>query len=90
MVLKSALPYSNVRLTRRRKTSTLDTITLITSPFEWQTYEMNSHKACYMLYGYWLSFQVRLALEGNGANDMLRPGSLSSFSGATVAKRRAA
>ena len=43
-----------------------------------------------MLYGYWLSFQFHLTLEGNGANDMLRPGSLSSFLGATVTKRRAA
>ena len=43
-----------------------------------------------MLYGHWLSFQVHLALEGNGANDMLRPGSLSSFSGATFARCRVA
>ena len=26
-----------------------------------------------MLSGHWLSFQVHLALEGDGANDMLRP-----------------
>ena len=50
--------------------------------------EMTSHKGILyfiliyytILSGHWLSFQVHLALEGDGANHMLRPYSPSSFS----------